>query len=206
MKERPVVSPYGRARFQQSAHSLGQLPTDAGAEVAFAGRSNSGKSSVINALTGTRGLARTSKSPGRTRHIVFFQLDQKQRLVDLPGYGYAKVPVVLKKRWDSLIPAYLQARRSLVGVVLTIDIRHLLKPMDEQMLALCREASLPVHVLLTKADKLSKGARALAEQKMRSSCENALWSFGVQAFSAPKRLGLEQLTAVLNGWFANHPA
>ncbi|MGH8658841.1 MAG: ribosome biogenesis GTP-binding protein YihA/YsxC [Gammaproteobacteria bacterium] len=203
---RPAGLSYHGACFQQSAHSLAQLPSDSGAEVAFAGRSNSGKSSAINALTGARQLARTSKAPGRTQQIVLFQLDENRRLVDLPGYGYAKVPAALKKHWGNLIPAYLHSRRSLVGVVLTIDIRHLLKPMDEQMLALCQQASLPVHVLLTKADKLSKGACAATEQNMRRICENLVSTLGVQLFSVPKRLGVEQLTAVLDGWFATHPA
>lgn len=201
-----MVPSYGKARFQQSAHSLAQLPSDSGAEVAFAGRSNTGKSSAVNALTGARELARTSKAPGRTQQIVLFQLDENHRLADLPGYGYAKVPAALRKHWGNLIPAYLHSRRSLVGVVLTIDIRHLLKPMDEQMLALCQQASLPVHVLLTKADKLSKGACAIAEQEMRSSCENLVSTLSVQLFSAPKRLGVKQLTAVLDGWFATRPA
>ncbi len=198
-----LVGPsYRRAQFQQSAHSLVQLPSDSGLEVAFAGRSNTGKSSAINALTGARQLARTSKAPGRTQQIVFFQLDENRRLVDLPGYGYAKVPAALKKHWGHLIPAYLNSRRSLVGVVLTIDIRHLLKPTDEQMLALCQQASLPVHVLLTKADKLSKGTRAAAEQEMRSRCENLVSMLSMQPFSAPKHLGVEQLTAALDRWFA----
>ncbi|MGH8645272.1 MAG: ribosome biogenesis GTP-binding protein YihA/YsxC [Gammaproteobacteria bacterium] len=197
---------YHSARFQQSAHCLAQLAPDSGAEVAFAGRSNTGKSSAINALTGARQLARTSKAPGRTQQIVLFQLHENRRLVDLPGYGYAKVPAALKKHWGNLIPTYIRSRRSLVGVVLTIDIRHLLKPMDEQMVALCQQVSLPVHILLTKADKLSKGACATTEQKMRSICENRVSTLSVQLFSAPKRLGVERLTAVLDGWFATVPA
>lgn len=205
-EDRPLDPSYHKARFQQSAYSLAQLPSDSGAEVAFAGRSNTGKSSAINALTGARQLARTSKAPGRTQQIVLFQLDENRRLVDLPGYGYAKVPAALKKHWGNLIPAYIHSRRSLVGVVLTIDIRHLLKPMDEQMLALCHQASLPTHVLLAKADKLSKGSCAAAEQKMRSTCKDLGSMFSMQQFSAPKRLGVEQLTAVLDAWFATHRA
>ncbi|MGH6635846.1 MAG: ribosome biogenesis GTP-binding protein YihA/YsxC [Gammaproteobacteria bacterium] len=197
---------YRQARFQRSAHVMAQLSPDSGAEAAFAGRSNTGKSSAINALTGLRQLARTSKAPGRTQQIVVFQLDENRRLADLPGYGYAKVPAALKRHWGNLIPTYLNSRRSLVGVVLTVDIRHLLKPMDEQMLVLCQQASLPVHVLLTKADKLSKSACAVAEREMRSSCENLVSTLSVQPFSASKRLGVEQLTAVLDGWFATRPA
>lgn len=201
-KERriPQIPPYHRAQLHCSTYSLAQLPPDSGVEVAFAGRSNTGKSSAINALTGMRQLARTSKTPGRTQAIISFRLDEDRRLVDLPGYGYAKVSASLKEHWGAVIPAYLGSRRSLAGVVFTMDIRHLLKPGDEQMLALCQHAGLPVHVLLTKADKLSRGACAAAEQELRNRCAGLVSSLSVQSFSATHRLGVERLAQVLGRW------
>jgi GTP-binding protein len=145
------------AEFITSAPSLKQCPDDVGCEVAFAGRSNAGKSSAINTLTRNKNLARTSKTPGRTQMINFFQLGEDQRLVDLPGYGYAKVPVAMKAQWDRHMAEYLQARKSLGGLILLMDIRHPLQDYDRQMLNWAAQAGLPVHILLTKSDKLKRG-------------------------------------------------
>ncbi|MEE8154301.1 MAG: ribosome biogenesis GTP-binding protein YihA/YsxC, partial [Phycisphaerales bacterium] len=144
--------------FLKSAQKATQFPADTGREVAFAGRSNSGKSSAINAITARRSLARTSKTPGRTQLINFFEIDETCRLVDLPGYGYAKVPEAVRQRWRVLLEAYFQERRSLTGLFITVDARRGLNDLDQVMLSWSRAAEVPVAVLLTKADKLSRQA------------------------------------------------
>ena len=167
--------------------------------MAFAGRSNAGKSSAINALTGQKALARTSKTPGRTQQIVFFTLDEQRRLVDLPGYGYAKVPARMQRHWQGLMQAYFDCRRSLRGLVLVMDIRHPLKEFDQMMLDWCEASGTPVHILLTKADKLSRGAAAAQRQQVeralagRAACD-------IQTFSALKHSGVEQALARLDEW------
>lgn len=153
-------NPYRTASYVISAHHLKQLPADSGYEVAFAGRSNAGKSSAINTLTEQKSLARTSKTPGRTQQIVIFDLDEERRIADLPGYGYAKVPQKLKAHWQQVMQRYFEQRKCLRGVVLVMDIRHPMKPFDEQMLAWCSASGVPCHVLLTKADKLKRGQAA----------------------------------------------
>ena len=153
---------YRQACFLTSVASIRGLPADRGREVAFAGRSNAGKSSAINALTGRRHLARTSRTPGRTRLINFFELDEERRLVDLPGYGYAKVPRSMSREWGALVGKYLESRESLAGVVVLMDIRHPLTELDATLLDWCRAADLPVLAVLTKADKLARGRRAAA--------------------------------------------
>ena len=162
-----MSNPLQGAQFVLAAHLISQLPADQGAEVAFAGRSNAGKSSALNTLTNHKGLARTSKTPGRTQQMVAFslpppaQIDGEPptnvRLIDLPGYGYAKVPLEMREHWRLEIDAYLHKRRSLRGLVLIVDIRHPLKEFDRMMLEFCGATHLPCHVLLTKADKLSRG-------------------------------------------------
>lgn len=142
--------------FLLSAHQPSHWPQDVGAEVAFVGRSNVGKSSAINRLTASRSLARTSKTPGRTQQIVFFELDSGARLVDLPGYGFAKVPLAIRKKWKHHIESYFSKRQSLKGLVLPVDVRRSLTDLDAQMLRYCMDARLPVLVLLTKADKLTR--------------------------------------------------
>jgi len=149
---------YNRIEFLKSANDKKQLPPDIGAEVAFGGRSNAGKSSALNAITGFKRLARTSKTPGRTQLINFFQLDPQRRLVDLPGYGYAKVPDAIKFHWEKILSEYIMQRQSLKGIVLLMDIRHPLKPLDWQMIEWGLSQQLPLHILLTKADKLKRGA------------------------------------------------
>ena len=187
-----------RAEFLASAHTLAQCPADQGAEVAFVGRSNAGKSSVINALTGRKALARTSKTPGRTQLINFFTLDEQRRLVDLPGFGFARVPPAMQAHWFKTINAYLNRRRSLAGLVLIMDLRRDPGPEELQIPAWCRERGLPVLVLLNKSDKLSFGAASRRLQTLAA----ALGGDGctVQLFSARDRRGLEQASAVLRQW------
>ena len=191
-------NPFRQATYLLNAHRLAQLPADTGIEIAIAGRSNAGKSSAINALTGQKALARVSKTPGRTQQIVLFELDPERRLADLPGYGYAKVPRELKAHWQQLLQTYFDTRRSLRGVLLVMDIRHPLRPFDENMLAWCSAAGLACHALLTKADKLKRGpARSVLLQVRRRLPEGA----SAQVFSARTREGLDELVAVLSGWF-----
>jgi GTP-binding protein len=191
-------NPYRSASYRISAHHLKQLPDDTGYEVAFAGRSNAGKSSAINALTDQKSLARTSKTPGRTQQIVIFDIDDERRIADLPGYGYAKVPEKLRDHWKLVMEQYFNQRRSLKGVVLVMDIRHPMKPFDEQMLFWSHAVGVPCHVLLTKADKLKRGPAQAALLKLRKSLpDNA----SAQVFSAKTRAGLDELIRQLNRWY-----
>ncbi|MFP3872894.1 MAG: ribosome biogenesis GTP-binding protein YihA/YsxC [Thiohalophilus sp.] len=196
--------PYAEIRFQLSVPQPHQAPADSGAEVAFAGRSNAGKSSALNALTGRKALARTSKTPGRTRHLVFFALDDRRRLVDLPGYGFARVPEAVQRQWGETMATYLQQRESLAGLVLLMDIRHPLTDYDWQMLEFCRHAGLPVHILLTKADKLKRGPAQntlLAVRKQLADYPQA----SAQLFSATKKQGVEEALNVVNRWLDLEP-
>lgn len=189
------------ALFMMSAPTLAQCPSDTGNEVAFAGRSNAGKSSSINCLTQSKKLARTSKTPGRTQLINFFTLGSEQtRLVDLPGYGFAKVPLEVKLKWQRHLEEYLQDRQSLRGLVLLMDCRHPLQEFDSMMLDWCKKSKMPVHVLLTKADKLKRGpANNTLLQVRKTICTEGA-DVTVQLFSALKETGLDQLRAKLNGW------
>lgn len=192
------------AVFLKSAPTLADCPPDQGVEVAFAGRSNAGKSSALNALTRQGKLARTSKTPGRTRLMNFFALAPGLRLVDLPGYGYAKVPKAMKAEWDQHLAHYLRARSSLRGLVLLMDIRHPLQTFDRHMLAWAAEAALPVHVLLTKADKLNRGpAQATLLGVRREVARMGLTEVTAQTFSAQTGLGLPALEARLSDWLAD---
>lgn len=192
---------YHKARFTIAAHQLTDLPPDTGLEVAFAGRSNAGKSSAINAITGIGALARVSKQPGRTQSINFFVLDESRALVDLPGYGYAKVALAVKARWQATLARYLETRRALRGLMLVMDVRHTLTPYDTQMLAWCRHADLPVHCLLTKADKLTRGAAANALLGVQRSLAKDYAGASAQLFSGLKKTGVEEAHAVLDRWF-----
>ncbi|WP_350016155.1 ribosome biogenesis GTP-binding protein YihA/YsxC [Rhodanobacter sp. IGA1.0] len=188
-----MSNPLQGAQFVLAAHRISQLPADQGAEVAFAGRSNAGKSSALNALTNHKGLARTSKTPGRTQQMVAFNLPTPDlRLIDLPGYGYAKVPLDMREHWKQEIDAYLHQRRSLRGLVLIVDIRHPLKEFDRLMLQFCFDTQLPCHVLLTKADKISRGqaAQALAALRRQFAAENL--SATAQVFSSSAGTGVEE--------------
>jgi GTP-binding protein len=195
-------NPYRVAHYVISAHNLKQLPEDEGIEVAFAGRSNAGKSSAINALTEQKSLARTSKTPGRTQQIVIFEIDETRRIADLPGYGYAKVPEKLRRHWRHVMQQYFNRRQSLQGVILVMDIRHPMRAFDEQMLAWCSAESLPCHVLLTKADKVKRGP---AQSTLLQVSKALPQGSSAQVFSAKKRSGLDQLVALLNDWYSIEP-
>ncbi len=192
---------YRQAQFLKGVARLSALPADAGVEVAFAGRSNAGKSSVINALTGRTALARISKTPGRTQQINFFVLeDEEHRLVDLPGYGYAKVPLAVKRQWAALVEGYLSARRSLEGVVLLMDARRPFTDADSRLMEWCVHAGLATHVLLNKSDKLSRsaGARVLADARKRLAPLGD--EHQAQLFSATRKTGTDELGARLDTW------
>ena len=198
---------YNSARFLISASKLSQCPEDTGAEVAFAGRSNAGKSSAINALTNNSKLARTSKTPGRTQLINFFSLSTPDcRLVDLPGYGYAKVPVSMKEHWQKHLDQYLQKRQCLRGVVLVMDIRHPMKEFDEMMVQWCEATGVPLHVILTKADKLKKGPAQSTVLQIKKALKERLGDLvSVQPFSSLKRIGVEILSQRLDMWMLAEP-
>lgn len=194
---------YQQAQYLKSAAELNQLPPDEGKEIAFIGRSNAGKSSALNAITGIKGLARTSKIPGRTQMINFFTLDHQHRLVDLPGYGYAKVPRTVKERWEQNINEYLQTRVSLVGLVVVMDIRHPLKEGDQHLINWAVACSVPIHILLTKTDKL----KPAAGRKVRKKVQDALGRYGgdirVQLFSSIVCSGVDEARNILNHRFAS---
>lgn len=190
---------YQNAEFLISVPRPDQAPVDEGFEVAFAGRSNAGKSSALNALTGRKSLARTSKTPGRTQHLVFFRLDDQRRLVDLPGYGFAKVPERVKKEWGLAMETYLVERESLRGLILLMDVRHPLTDFDQQMLAWCEHAEMPVHILLTKADKLKRGAAMNSLLKVKNQLKSQP-NVSIQLFSATKKTGVDEAIAVLDRW------
>ena len=195
------MSRFPGARFLVSAASPRQFPPDRGAEVAFAGRSNAGKSSAINALVQRRSLARTSKTPGRTRQLNFFELAPDRRIVDLPGYGYAEVPESERREWANLVEA-LRQRQSLCGLFLVVDARRGLMAGDEALIAWADPDTRGVHVLLSKADKLSRSEAARA---LRTASEALAGRATVQLFSAPDRTGVEEARRVLESWLANGP-
>ena len=190
-------NPFRSAHFVLSASQLRQLPSDEGAEIAFAGRSNAGKSSALNAICEQGGLARTSKTPGRTQLLNVFALDDARRLVDLPGYGYAKVPEEMRAHWRKLIDAYLRERESLRGVALIMDSRHPLKDFDRQMLTYCTGIELPCYVLLTKADKLSRSEAAKTLAAARKECAANGWPARMQLFSAQAKTGVDEARVAL---------
>ena len=190
---------YRQAEFLISAAAKKQFPIESGLEVAFAGRSNAGKSSAINTLCDNKGLAKTSKTPGRTQLVNFFSLDTERRLVDLPGYGYAKVPVKIRKEWEKLMELYLQ-QDNLRGLVVIMDIRHPLKDFDLQMLDWCEHFDLPAHVLLTKADKFKRGPAQASLLKVRKLLKQDGYNASVQTFSALDKTGLAELVTQLDGW------
>jgi GTP-binding protein len=191
---------YRQTSFLTSAARLSQTPADVGREVAFAGRSNAGKSSAINVLCDQKTLARTSKTPGRTQLLNFFQVADDCRLVDLPGYGYARVAEGIKREWQGALAQYLEQRECLCGLMLLMDIRHPLKPFDVQMLEWAQQISLPVHVLLTKADKLGRGQAKNTCIKTHGFLQKLDPGFSVQTFSAHNRTGIDEAHARLDGW------
>ena len=204
-----MINPlYQRATFILGAHNLSQLPpADELIEVAFAGRSNSGKSSAINRITGQKSLARTSKTPGRTQQINYFKLDDQRYIVDLPGYGYAKVSDKVKRHWQHTLELYLRKRECLRGLVMMMDIRHPFTDYDCQMLEWCRHTGMPVHILLTKSDKLGRGAAGNALLQVRQTLSKEFcverdqpWAT-VQLFSSLNGSGVEEAQARLDEWF-----
>lgn len=196
---------YQVTHFVTSAPDIRHLPADEGIEVAFAGRSNAGKSSALNTLTNQKSLARTSKTPGRTQLINLFELQPGLRLVDLPGYGYAEVPEELKRKWQKALGEYLQKRNCLKGLVVLMDIRHPLKDLDQQMIQWAVAVDLPVLVLLTKADKLASGARKAQLNMVREAVLAFMGDIQVEAFSSLKKIGVDKLSQKLDTWFNELP-
>ncbi|QLK63098.1 YihA family ribosome biogenesis GTP-binding protein [Enterobacteriaceae bacterium Kacie_13] len=196
---------YHMTHFVLSAPDIRHLPSDAGIEVAFAGRSNAGKSSALNTLTQQKSLARISKTPGRTQLINLFEVEPGIRLVDLPGYGYAQVPEEMKRKWQRSLGEYLQMRNSLKGLVVLMDIRHPLKDLDQQMIQWAVDVGTPVMLLLTKADKLASGARQAQVKMVREAVKEFMGDIQVEAFSSPKKMGVDKLNDKLNTWFNEIP-
>lgn len=191
-----------KATFVLSAPDIRRLPEDSGIEVAFAGRSNAGKSSALNTLTNQKGLARISKTPGRTQLINVFEVAENKRLVDLPGYGFAKVPLEMKKKWQKALGEYLEKRESLKGLVVLMDIRHPLKDLDMDLIEWAADSDLPVLALLTKCDKLSQGKRSAEVLKVKKSLASLNADIRVQAFSSLKYTGAEQANAIISDWLS----
>ncbi|MEL6446709.1 MAG: ribosome biogenesis GTP-binding protein YihA/YsxC [Pseudomonadota bacterium] len=195
------MSNYPNAAFLTSADSLTQFVADAGTEVAFAGRSNAGKSSAINVIVNRKQFARVSKTPGRTQLVNFFRLSGDKRLVDLPGYGYAKVSESMRRHWKSLMEEYFSQRRSLAGLFLIVDVRRGLVDFDLVMLEYAEQLGIPVHLLLTKADKLKRGQAARQFEETRRALEGRA---GVQLFSSLNRQGVDQARGRLNEMLGGH--
>lgn len=195
-----MKNPFARAQFALSAHRLSDLPADRGRELAFAGRSNAGKSSAINTLTGIGGLAKTSRTPGRTQQLVVFTLDEQHRLIDLPGYGYAKVPMNLREHWGAELGRYFRERESLIGLVLVMDARHPLKDSDWLLLEACADRGLPALVLLTKADKLGRNEQHLLLHQVRTRLTEGGALVATRLFSSTRPMDLDPLRAELADW------
>ncbi|WP_438865118.1 ribosome biogenesis GTP-binding protein YihA/YsxC [Neptunicella sp.] len=195
------MSQYSQAKFLLSAPDIRHLGVDSGIEVAFAGRSNAGKSSALNTLTRQKSLARTSKTPGRTQLINVFELDEERRLIDLPGYGFAQVPLEMKLKWQKSLSEYLEKRESLKGLVVLMDIRHPFKDLDQQLISWAVASDLPVLALLTKSDKLKSGKRKAQVLMAREAALAFCGDVTVESFSSLKREGLQNMEAILNKWF-----
>ncbi|MFA5984131.1 MAG: ribosome biogenesis GTP-binding protein YihA/YsxC [Methylococcaceae bacterium] len=193
---------YHQTKFLNSSPHIRNAPLDQGAEVAFAGRSNAGKSSAINAITRQKALARTSKTPGRTQMLNFFSVSEQQRIVDLPGYGYAKVPVEVKTQWHEMMENYLAERKSLCGIVLVMDVRHPLTEFDWQMVEWCEHTGLALHILLTKADKLTFGAAKGTLLSVQKQLMEMSFALSLQLFSALKKTGIDEAHHALDQLFA----
>lgn len=193
---------YASAQFVTSAPDISKLPPDSGIEIAFAGRSNAGKSSALNTLTRQKSLARTSKTPGRTQLINVFELDSGQRLIDLPGYGFAKVPLAVKEKWQRSLSEYLQRRDSLKGLVVLMDIRHPFRETDQELIYWAVDCGLPVLALLTKADKLKQGPRKSTVLQAQQAAIAFNGDVQVEAFSSLKRIGVDLVEAKLNQWYS----
>ena len=196
---------FQNATFYISAHHLSDLPPPAGIEVAFAGRSNAGKSSALNTLANHNRLAYVSKQPGRTQLINFFSLGNDRFLVDLPGYGYAKVPASMRAHWQMTLSKYLSHRSTLYGLVLVMDCRHPLTPLDRQMLDWFAPSGRPIHVLLTKSDKLSRNAANQTLQAVKKELQNTWGNCTIQLFSSLKKQGAEEAETVIGAWLKDDP-
>lgn len=192
---------YQSTTFLTSAPDIRALPADTGIEVAFAGRSNAGKSSALNTLTRQNSLARTSKTPGRTQLINTFSLNNGRRLIDLPGYGFAKVPLAVKEKWQKSLAEYLTKRQSLKGLVVLMDIRHPLKDLDQDLIQWAVQSKLSVLILLTKADKLASGARKKTLLEVREASLAFMGDITVHTFSSQNKHGLPELEQVLDLWY-----
>ncbi|GLT18944.1 putative GTP-binding protein EngB [Vibrio zhanjiangensis] len=193
---------YQNTHFITSAPDIRHLPEDEGIEVAFAGRSNAGKSSSLNRLTNQKSLAKTSKTPGRTQLINLFKVADGCHIVDLPGYGFAQVPLEMKKKWQKSLGEYLQKRQCLKGLVVLMDIRHPMKDLDQQLIYWAVDSGIPVQVLLTKADKLKSGARKAQVLKIKNDAVGFGGDVSVAAFSSLKGIGVDTLRNQLDQWFA----
>jgi GTP-binding protein len=193
---------YHQAKFINSSPHLKDTPDDQGLEIAFAGRSNAGKSSAINTLTRQNSLARISKTPGRTQMLNFFAITEQQRFVDLPGYGYAKVPEAVKKQWHALMETYLSQRKSLCAIVLVMDIRHPLTEFDWQMINWCHHSGLPLHILLSKADKLTYGAAKNTLLAVQKQLKEIPVPITLQLFSSLKKTGVDEVHQALDLFFS----
>ncbi len=191
---------FRNAQFEISIAKSSGLPPPNGAEIAFAGRSNAGKSSAINTLAGHTRLAYVSKTPGRTQLINFFRLNCGAALVDLPGYGYAKVPENIRKQWQGLLENYLRSRENLIGLVLIMDSRHPLTPLDQQMIGWFAPSGRPIHILLTKSDKLSRNQASAARAFVQRELSGMAGQISVQLFSSLKKTGVEEVEAVVSRW------
>ncbi|MGH8072463.1 MAG: ribosome biogenesis GTP-binding protein YihA/YsxC [Lysobacter sp.] len=203
-----MANPLARAQYMLAAHTPQQLPPDGGFEVAFAGRSNAGKSSALNAICQQNALARVSKTPGRTQQLVFFDIPPTtdRFLVDLPGYGYAKVPKDLQAHWQAFLDRYFRTREALKGLVVVMDIRHPLKDYDRQMLSYAVSRGLPAHAILTKADKLGRGAQGNAMQAVRKDMQSEYGdAVSLQLFSGESKQGVDEARAVIGGWLQLSP-
>lgn len=192
---------YAKTHFVTSAPDINHLPSDSGVEIAFAGRSNAGKSSALNTLTQQKSLARTSKTPGRTQLINLFEVETDCRIVDLPGYGYAQVPEEVKRKWQQALGEYLQKRECLRGIVILMDIRHPLKDLDQQMIEWAVHAELPILLLLTKSDKLKSGAQKTQLNLVREAILPFQGDITVELFSSLKKQGVDKLRQKLDGWY-----
>lgn len=202
MTEPTIKLNYHKTRFLTSAPDIRHLPEDNGIEIAFAGRSNAGKSTALNALTNQKSLARTSKTPGRTQLINLFEVEPQCKLVDLPGYGYAAVPEQMKLQWQKALGEYLQKRDCLAGIVILMDTRHPLKDLDQQMIEWAVSAQLPVLLLLTKADKLSQVARNKTAKMVNEAILPFQGDIQVEIYSALNKIGVDKLSNKLDSWFA----
>ncbi len=192
---------YQKASYLASATRLVNAPADQGLEVAFAGRSNAGKSSAINALTRQNSLARISKTPGRTQMLNFFQFAEGKKFVDLPGYGYARVPLAVKEKWHKMMEDYLSKRKALCGMVLVMDVRHPLTEFDWQMITWCEHNELPLHIILTKSDKLAYGAAKNTLLKVQKELAEVNFPLSLQLFSSLNKTGVDEIHQVLDQWF-----